>query len=63
MVEVLGGIEPARSAILAALARKIPVVTANKSLSAAHGDELFAAAARAGVLECTRRACLPACRF
>ena len=49
VVEVLGGIEPARSAILAALARKIPVVTANKSLLAAHGDELFAAAARAGV--------------
>jgi homoserine dehydrogenase len=49
VVEVLGGIEPARSAILAALAAKIPVVTANKSLLAAHGDELFAAAARAGV--------------
>jgi len=49
VVEVLGGIEPARSAILAALATKIPVVTANKSLLAAHGDELFAAAARAGV--------------
>jgi homoserine dehydrogenase len=49
VVEVLGGIEPARTAILAALAAKIPVVTANKSLLAAHGDELFAAAARAGV--------------
>lgn len=48
VVEVLGGIEPARSAILAALEAKIPVVTANKSLLAAHGDELFAAAARAG---------------
>ena len=49
VVEVLGGIEPARSAILAALAAKIPVVTANKSLLAAHGDELFAASACAGV--------------
>ena len=49
VVEVLGGIEPARSAILAALAARIPVVTANKSLLAAHGDELFAASARAGV--------------
>ena len=49
VVEVLGGIEPARSVILAALAAKIPVVTANKSLLAAHGDELFAASARAGV--------------
>jgi homoserine dehydrogenase len=47
VVEVLGGLEPARSAILAALAARI--VTANKSLLAAHGDELFAAAARAGV--------------
>jgi homoserine dehydrogenase len=49
VVEVLGGLEPARSAILAALSARIPVVTANKSLLAAHGDELFAAAARAGV--------------
>jgi len=49
VVEVLGGLEPARSAILAALSARIPVVTANKSLLAAHGDELFAAAARGGV--------------
>ena len=49
VVELLGGLEPARSAILAALSAKIPVVTANKSLLAVHGDELFAAAARAGV--------------
>jgi homoserine dehydrogenase len=49
VVEVLGGLEPARSAILAALSARIPVVTANKSLLAVHGDELFTAAARAGV--------------
>jgi homoserine dehydrogenase len=46
VVEVLGGLEPARTLVLAALARRIPVVTANKSLLAAHGDELIAAAAR-----------------
>ena len=44
LVELLGGIEPARSLILAALARRIPVVTANKSLLAHHGAELRAAA-------------------
>lgn len=48
LVEVLGGVEPARSLILAALDRGIPVVTANKSLLARHGDELFEAAARTG---------------
>jgi homoserine dehydrogenase len=49
IVEVLGGIEPARSLVLEALARGIPVVTANKSLLAHHGDEIFAAAAAARV--------------
>jgi len=49
VVEVLGGLEPARSLVLEALAAKVPVVTANKSLLAAHGDELFAAAESAGV--------------
>jgi homoserine dehydrogenase len=49
VVEVLGGLEPARSLVLAALAARLPVVTANKSLLAVHGDELFAAANAAGV--------------
>jgi homoserine dehydrogenase len=49
VIEVLGGIEPARTIVLQALERGIPVVTANKSLMAAHGDELIAAAARGGV--------------
>ncbi len=49
VIEVLGGIEPARSIVLEALERGIPVVTANKSLMAAHGDELLAAAALNGV--------------
>src|SRR5687768_14110308 len=49
LVEVMGGLEPARSLVLAGLAAGVPVVTANKSLLAVHGDELFDAAARAGV--------------
>jgi homoserine dehydrogenase len=49
VVELMGGIEPARSAILSALAAGKPVVTGNKELIAAHGPELFAAADAAGV--------------
>jgi len=49
LVEVLGGVEPARTLVLSALHSGIPVVTANKSLLAACGDELFAAAAAARV--------------
>jgi homoserine dehydrogenase len=48
LVELLGGLEPARTLVLAALAAGTPVVTANKSLLAAHGSELFAAARRYG---------------
>jgi homoserine dehydrogenase len=48
VIEVLGGIEPARTIVLKALEHGIPVVTANKSLMAAHGDELLAAAVRGG---------------
>jgi homoserine dehydrogenase len=48
-VEVLGGIEPARTLVLEALNAGIPVVTANKTLLAYCGAELFAAAAAAGV--------------
>lgn len=46
VVEALGGLEPARTLVLDALGRRIPVVTANKSLLAVHGDELLAAARR-----------------
>jgi homoserine dehydrogenase len=49
VVEVIGGIEPARELILAALAAGKPVITANKELLANHGAELFAAANEAGV--------------
>ena len=49
VVEVMGGVEPARSLVLAALAAGKPVVTANKALIATHGPELFAAAEASGV--------------
>jgi len=48
VVEVIGGIEPARSLILAALDSGASVVTANKALLAEDGATLFAAAERAG---------------
>jgi homoserine dehydrogenase len=49
VAEVMGGIEPARTHVLAALGAGKPVVTANKQLVAQRGSELFAAAAGAGV--------------
>src|SRR5690606_31032980 len=49
IVEVIGGIEPARELILQALKSGKPVVTANKELLANHGAELFTAADSAGV--------------
>jgi homoserine dehydrogenase len=49
VVEVIGGIEPARTLILQALKAGKPVVTANKELLANVGGELFEAAAGAGV--------------
>ncbi|MGA9077658.1 MAG: homoserine dehydrogenase [Acidimicrobiales bacterium] len=48
VVELVGGIEPARSLILAALRAGKPVVTANKELLAQDGPELFAVAESAG---------------
>ncbi|MEM9202375.1 MAG: homoserine dehydrogenase [Actinomycetota bacterium] len=45
VVELIGGIEPAKSLILRALAQGKPVITGNKELLAAHGPELYAAAA------------------
>ena len=46
VVELLGGTEPARSLVLEALQKRIPVVTANKTLLAHHGAELRDAAHR-----------------
>lgn len=49
VVELIGGIEPARELITAALGAGKPVVTGNKELLANVGTELFEAADRAGV--------------
>ena len=49
IIEVIGGIEPARTLILDAFANGKSVVTANKALLAKHGAELFAAADKSGV--------------
>lgn len=48
IVEVLGGVEPARTLVTRALERGVPVVTANKTLIAAHGPELRDLARRTG---------------
>ena len=49
VVEVIGGLEPARSLILQAIAHGKHVVTANKAVIARYGDEIFTAATEAGV--------------
>ena len=49
VVEVMGGLEPARSLILRAIAAGKPVVTANKAVIARYGEEIAAAAAAKGV--------------
>ena len=49
IIEVIGGIEPARTLILQALANKKSVVTANKALLAKHAAELFEVADKNGV--------------
>ncbi|MDD9207864.1 homoserine dehydrogenase [Georgenia sp. 10Sc9-8] len=49
VIELMGGIEPARSLVLAALRSGASVVTGNKALLAAHGPELYEAADAAGV--------------
>jgi homoserine dehydrogenase len=48
VVELIGGLEPARGLILRALANGKHVVTANKALLATHGEELYAEARRRG---------------
>ncbi len=49
VIELIGGVEPARRLVLAALRAGKPVVTGNKELVARCGAELFAAADTAGV--------------
>ncbi len=48
VVELMGGIEPAKTYILEALHQGKTIVTANKDLLAEHGQELFEAAKEAG---------------
>lgn len=48
VIEVMGGIEPARTFILAALNSGSDVITANKALLATHGSELFDVAEQVG---------------
>ncbi|WP_135555046.1 homoserine dehydrogenase [Paenibacillus cymbidii] len=48
VVEVMGGIEPAKTYMLEALARGKHVVTANKDLMALHGAEILAKANESG---------------
>ncbi|HTD88646.1 MAG TPA: homoserine dehydrogenase [Candidatus Binatia bacterium] len=48
VLELMGGTETARTVALEALKQGKSVVTANKALLSAHGEELFAAAQRSG---------------
>ncbi|MEJ1156385.1 MULTISPECIES: homoserine dehydrogenase [Microbacterium] len=48
VIELMGGIEPAREYLLEAINSGADVVTANKALLATHGPELFAAADQVG---------------
>ena len=49
VVEVIGGLEPARSLILKAIAHGKHIVTANKAVIARYGAEIFTAAQKAGI--------------
>ncbi len=49
VIELIGGYEPARRFVLAAIAAGKDVVTANKALLAVHGEEIVRAAERRGV--------------
>jgi len=48
VIELMGGIEPARTLVLQAIASGADVVTGNKALLASHGPELYAAAEQVG---------------
>ena len=50
VIELIGGYGIAKTLVLKALAAGKHVVTANKSLLATHGNEIFAAAQKAGVM-------------
>ncbi|MBK1719842.1 homoserine dehydrogenase [Thiocystis violacea] len=50
VVELIGGYSPARELVLRAIENGKHVVTANKALIAKHGNEIFAAAQKKGVM-------------
>lgn len=49
IVELMGGLEPARSLILQAIAQGKHIVTANKAVISRYGEEIYQAAEQAGV--------------
>jgi homoserine dehydrogenase len=49
VIELVGGIEPAKTFILKAIRNQKHIITANKALLALHGDEIFREAHRFGV--------------
>src|SRR5205823_7506475 len=50
VVELIRGVIPAKQYVLQAITAGKHVVTANKALLAAHGNEIFAAAQKTGVM-------------
>jgi len=50
VIELIGGYSPAKEMVLRAIANGKHVVTANKALIAAHGNEIFRAAQEQGVI-------------
>src|SRR5450759_1363138 len=62
IVELIGGIEPAREYVLAALGAGKHVVTANKQLLSQHGEELFCAARAGGAQLRSRQPWRVSCR-
>ncbi len=50
IIELIGGQEPARALVLRAIELGKHVVTANKAMIAVHGNEIFAAAQKRGVM-------------
>jgi homoserine dehydrogenase len=63
VVEAMGQAEPARTFVARALDAGIPVVTANKTLIALHGDELFDLARRRGTALRYEAACIAGVPF
>ncbi|QDZ39422.1 homoserine dehydrogenase [Euhalothece natronophila Z-M001] len=49
IIELIGGLEPARSLILQAIAKGKHIVTANKAVISRYGEEIYHAAEQAGV--------------